>query len=107
MHADQAKASGESPAISSTIACYLSMLDEGNQARLRWMFDVCYAMAKESIPFAKYPALLALEARHGVYLGTANDTPDSAKAFTHLTTLIEDTLIRAGDRDRLKGYIQK
>lgn len=59
------KASGESPVISFTIGRYLSTLDEGNQARWRRKFDVHYAMAKESILFAKYPALLALEACHG------------------------------------------
>ena len=49
---------------------------------MRRKFDVCYTMAKESIPFAKYPALLALEAYHGVNLGPAYSTPDSAKIFT-------------------------
>ena len=39
-------------------------------------------MEKESIPFAKYPALLALEAHNGVDLGPAYNTPDSAKIFT-------------------------
>ena len=43
---------------------------------------MCYAMAKESIPFAKYPALLALEPHHGVDLGSAYSTPDAAKIFT-------------------------
>ena len=61
MRADHAKASGKSPAMSSTIGRYLSTIDKGTQARMRRKFDVCYTMAKESIPFAKYPALLALE----------------------------------------------
>ena len=39
-------------------------------------------MAKESISFAKYPAIVELESRHGVNLGPAYRTPDSAKAFT-------------------------
>ena len=39
-------------------------------------------MAKESLPFAKYPSLLELEARHGIDLGFEYSTPDSAKAFT-------------------------
>ena len=82
MRADHAKASGESPAMSSTIGRYLSTIDKGTQARMRRKFDVCYTMAKESIPFAKYPALLALEACHGVDLGPAYSTPDSAKIFT-------------------------
>lgn len=40
--------------------------------------DVCYTIAKESIPFAKYPAFLALEAHHGVDLDSAYGTPASA-----------------------------
>ena len=44
-------------------------------------FDVCFTMAKE-ILFIKYPALLELESHHGVDLGPAYHTPDSAKAFT-------------------------
>lgn len=82
MRAEHAKDRGESPAMSSTLGRYFSTLDEGTRARLRRKFDVCYAMAKESIPFAKYPALLALEARHGVDLGSAYCTPESARIFT-------------------------
>ena len=76
MRADHTKASGESPAMSSTIGRYMSMIDEGIRARIRRKFDVCYTMAKESILFAKYPALLALD------LGPAYSTPVSAKIFT-------------------------
>ena len=39
-------------------------------------------MAKESIPFAKYPSLVQLEQRHGVELGHAYNTQESAKKFT-------------------------
>ena len=87
MRADHAKASGESPAMSSTIGRYLSTIDKGTQARMRRKFDVCYAMAKESIPLAKCPALLALEACHGVDLGPAYSTPDPAKIL--LATLLQ------------------
>ena len=45
-------------------------------------FDVCFMMAKESLLFIKYPTLLELESHHGVDLGPAFCTPDSAKAFT-------------------------
>ena len=45
-------------------------------------FDVRFMMAKESLPFTKHPALLELESHHGVDLGPAYRTPDSAKAFT-------------------------
>jgi len=39
-------------------------------------------MANESIPFAKYPALLQLVDCHGINLGHTYRTPDSAKSFT-------------------------
>ena len=48
MHAGHAKASGECPAMSSTIGRYLSMIDEGTRARMRRKFDVCYVMEKYS-----------------------------------------------------------
>jgi len=34
------------------------------------------------VPFVKYPAIVKLESRHGVNLGPAYRTPDSAKVFT-------------------------
>ena len=45
-------------------------------------FKLCLVMAKESIPFAKYPALLQLEEHYGVTVCSAYTTPDSAKSFT-------------------------
>ena len=40
-------------------------------------------MAKENITFRKYPVIHALESHHGVDLGQAYATKDSAKSFTH------------------------
>ena len=76
------RASGESAATSTTIGRLLSSMDDETQERIARKFDVCYMMAKESLPFTKYPALLELESRHGVDLGPAYRTPDSAKSFT-------------------------
>ena len=45
--------------------------------------DVCYLLAKENIAFLKYPAILELEEHHGVDVGFAYRTKDSAKIFTH------------------------
>lgn len=50
--------------------------------RMAKKFDVCFMLAKESLPFTKYPTLLELKYRHGVDLGPAYRMPDSAKAFT-------------------------
>ena len=49
---------------------------------MRKKFDICYMMAKESISFSKYPAIVELESRHGVNLGPAYRTLDSVKVFT-------------------------
>ena len=40
-------------------------------------------MAKECLPFTKYSALHELEAKHGVDLGYAYRTKDSARRFSH------------------------
>ena len=67
---------------SSPIGYALSTLDLPTQARMGRIFDLCFMMAKESVVFAKYPSLLELEKRHGVDLGHAYTTADSAKLFT-------------------------
>ena len=41
-------------------------------------------MVKKSIAFSKYPALLQLEQCHGVDVGNAYGTAESAKSFTGL-----------------------
>ena len=80
--ADDAKASGGSAMLSSTIGCCLATLDSGTRARMERKFDLCYVMAKQSIPFAKYSALIELEQRHEVDIGHAYNTADSARLFT-------------------------
>lgn len=45
-----------------------------------------YVMTKENMAFRKYPALHELEICHGVDLGPAYRTKDSAKNFTHYIT---------------------
>ena len=62
----KSRAMGESAATSSTIGRLLSSMDKETQGRMAKKFDVCFMMAKESLPFTKYPVLLELESRHGV-----------------------------------------
>ena len=59
-------------------------LDPARQEKMIKMFDVCYWMAKQDIAFQKYPAILALEERHGVDFGpsTSYRTKDSAAQFS-------------------------
>lgn len=48
------------------------------------MCKVAYMLAKEEIPFTKYPAVQDLEKRHGVSLGTAYATERKCRDFTIL-----------------------
>ena len=82
LQADHAKAKGQPATMVSPIVASLWQMDDKTRSRMRRKFDLCFVMAKESLPFAKYQSLLELEARHSVDLGFEHSTPDSAKAFT-------------------------
>jgi len=82
LHSEQVRQSGSSVVLISRIGQSLLNLDETTKQRMRKKFDVCYVMAKESLPFTKYPALVELENRPGVNLGQLYRTADSNKAFT-------------------------
>ena len=60
-----------------TALAHLSTMDRETRAGMGRKFELCYVMAKESIPFAKYPALLQLEEHHGVDVGSTYRTLDS------------------------------
>ena len=60
----------------------LVYMDDTTRDRMRKKFDICYVIAKEGMPFRKYPILHALEERHGVDLGFAYKTNEAAKTFT-------------------------
>ena len=77
------KASGMPMMEYSPIARGLLNMDKSAQDRIKKKFDICYVMGKECLAFAKYPALHELEVRHGVDLGQAYKTKDSAKVFSH------------------------
>ena len=76
-------ASGEPVTTYSPIAQSLLTMDDAVLTRMKQKFDICYVMVKENLPFMKYSALHELELRHGVNLGQAYKTKDSAKLFTH------------------------
>ena len=46
-------------------------------------FEISFVLAKEHIPFLKYPAIHDLEERYGVVLGAAYKNRDSARNFVH------------------------
>ena len=57
-------------------------MDEDTRGPTTKRFDLSYVMAKESIPFGKYPALVQLEQRHRVDMCQAYNTQESLKNFT-------------------------
>ena len=61
----------------SPIAASLMTMDDAVK-KMKMKFNISYLLAKEGIAFKKYPALYELEARHGVNLGFAYKTKDSA-----------------------------
>ena len=66
-------------------------MDKSLQERMGRKFDICYVLAKENLSFRKYPAIHELESRHGVDLGQAYVTKDSAKSFTHYIAEVQRT----------------
>ena len=64
-----AKASKQPVTSYSPIARSITAMEATAMARMVKKFDICYVLAKESLAFRKYPALHALEERHGVDLG--------------------------------------
>ena len=82
LRVDSMRARGGSAVLASAIGHSLSTMDRETRTRMGRKFQLCFVMAKENIPFAKYPALLLLEEHHGVDVGSAYRTPDSAKSFT-------------------------
>ena len=60
-------------------------MDRLLRERMGKKFDICYMLAKENLPFRKYPAIHELESCHGVDLGQSYATKDSAKLFMHYT----------------------
>ena len=61
LRADSVRARGRSAVLASAIGHRLSIMDSETRRRMGRKFELCFVMAKESIPFAKYPALLQLE----------------------------------------------
>jgi len=82
---DQAKSKHEPVTSYSPIAqSLLSMeLNPTVKEQIRRKFEISFVLAKEHIPFSKYPAILALEEKHGVDLGTTYNNRDSARNFVH------------------------
>ena len=83
LRVEQAKATNRPVTVYAPIAQSLLSMDRSLQERMGKKFDICYMLAKENLPFRKYPAIHELESCHGVDLGQSYATKDSAKSFTH------------------------
>ena len=83
LHVEQAKATNHPVTAYAPIAQTLLSMDRSLQERMGKKFDIFYMVAKENLPFRKYPAIHELESRYGVDLGQSYATKDSAKSFTH------------------------
>ena len=58
-------------------------MDENTKSRIMKKFDISFVIAKECLLFTKYLAMHELEERHGVDLGQAYKTRESAHKFVH------------------------
>ncbi len=95
---EQAKARNEPITSYSPIARSLlsNSMNPAVRERVKKKFDISFVLAKEHIPFTKYPAIHQLEERHGVDLGAAYKNRDSAQNFTHYIA----------ESQRRQGFIQ-
>ena len=82
---DQAKSRNKPVTSYSPIARSLmsSSVDPAMREQVKKKFDIGFVLAKEHIPFLKYPAIHELEERHGVDLGATYKNRDSARNFIH------------------------
>ena len=54
------------------------------KSRFAKLMDVAYVVAKEELPFAKYPTFSEVEKRHGVLLGNTYTTEHKCSEFAHI-----------------------
>ena len=81
---DQAKTHYQPVSSYSTIAKAMSTIDPATEEKTKRKFEICFVLAKENLPFSKYPAILSLEKRHGVDFGNhAYETAKAAQRFVH------------------------
>ena len=73
------QAGNKSLATGSPIAWCLMNIDEKTRKRMNKMFDLCYVMAREGLPFTKYPPLLELENRQMCQLSLTHYIAESQR----------------------------
>ena len=80
---EQSSSAGLGPQCYAPVARSLSALPEDVKAKLRVKFDIAHFVATEKLAFTKYPRICALEAHHGVDVGTAYTNEVAGKNFCH------------------------
>ena len=76
----------------STYACIAQAFvkpSDDERENLRVKFDIAYFLAKENLPFTKYPRICELEARHGLSVGTSYRNENAGKEFIHYIAEME------------------
>ena len=67
---------------STPLAKAVASANAEDRCRVSKLFEIAYFIAAEEIPFAKFPALIQLEKRHGVSLGSTYCTANKCSEFT-------------------------
>ncbi len=78
---EQVQAQGASVICYSPIARSLNTLPDEDRGKLRRKFEIDYFVAAEQLVFRKYLRICALEAKHGVDLGSSYLHENSGKQF--------------------------
>ena len=79
----RADSAGLGPSSYAPIAKAFNTLSEDERVRLKVKFDIAYFVATEKLPYVKFPKICALEARHGVHVGTSYRNETAGKEFIH------------------------
>ena len=82
VRSEAAKATSQPMTSYSPIAQSLLRMDDEVMEHMK-KFDICYLMAKKALNSINIRPYMSWKARHGVDLGFAYKTKDSAKSFTH------------------------
>ena len=79
----RAQSAGLGPSSYAPIAKAFNTLSEDEREKLKVKFDIAYFVATEKLPYVKYPKICALEAHHGVHIGSSYRNLMAGKEFIH------------------------
>ena len=80
---------------STPISRVMAVASSEEEERVQKLFDVAYYLAKEELPFAKFPSLLALEKRQRVALGNTYATDKKCREFKDvISQTLKDAVLK-------------